>query len=234
MVLLTPAALGAPTPTAKLIESEISANRARTFGPLLKHWDSLYGSQAVKPLAAVAANRKLEDHQRYVALMGIAKLGGPASAPVLEKFLKDPSWMLRSGALRALASLGAPQSARFSRESILPLLKDPALVVRKEAVEAVARLKPQGSVEALLSALERKENYHGGRALWVPQRILVALRQLKASQAAPRLLPLLDHSSDPELQLQALATLESLTGTIRGQGLPLPARIREWKVALRR
>ncbi|MCM2279613.1 MAG: HEAT repeat domain-containing protein [Oligoflexia bacterium] len=225
----------APAPAESVLEKDIrTRQKGSAFEPLLKRWGTLYGADAVHPLVRMASNRALPDHERYIALMGAAKLGGPATAPLLEKFFKDPSWMLRSATLRAYTAFGLAGATRLKAETVLPLLKDPALVVRMEAVEAVARLRPAGAVEALLSALERRENYHAGRAQWVPQRILQALRQLKATNAASRLLPLLDHKQDPSLQEQTLATLEAITGTRRGLGLPLPERIREWKVALRR
>jgi hypothetical protein len=45
-------------------------------------------------------------------------------------------------------------------------------------------------------------------------------------------MPLLDHTSDPDLQMETVAALERLTGRILKPGAPLPVRIREWKLAL--
>jgi hypothetical protein len=44
----------------------------------------------------------------------------------------------------------------------------------------------------------------------------------------------LDHSGDPLLQLQTVATLESLTGRKLKPGAPLKTRVREWKLSLLR
>ena len=148
--------------------------------------------------------------------------------------------MIRSGTLRALTALKNPATA----QAVLPLLQDPALVVRLEAVAAVDKLRPVGATEALLKTLEHDANYHGGKAQWVPQKALIALSKLSsdtsgrriasAALLAPRLKPLLDHHGDPELQKQTLVTLESLTGRSLKKGAPLAVRVREWKLALNR
>jgi hypothetical protein len=223
-----------PTPSG--LAREITTRSAsQTFDRILQTWEGRYGSEAVAPLLQVAAGsvsgptgRPLEDADRYVALMGAAKLGGQASAPLLTRFLKDKSWMIRSGALRALTALNNPATA----PAVLPLLKDAALVVRLEAVDAVEKLRPHGAAEALMGTLALESNYHGGKAQWVPQKALSALTSMKAVELAPRLKPLLDHDGDTDLLKQTVATLESLTGKTLKKGGSLNERIREWKVAL--
>jgi HEAT repeat protein len=140
--------------------------------------------------------------------------------------------MLRSAALRALGAIGASADSK----AVLALLKDPALVVRTEAIETILRLKPEGSVEALLETLEAPENYHGGKAQWVPQHALEALIQLKAPPTiAPRLAPLLrrEHQGDQSLQQSVLAALEALTGKRLKHGASLSARVEAWSRELR-
>jgi HEAT repeat protein len=223
-------------PNALELRREIMRHSASIpFDSLLLGWQKRYDTSAVQPLLEVAraTSQKLkgtEDSERYIALMGAAKLGGKGAAPMITPFLKDSSWMLRSGALRALTALGDPATA----PAVLPLLQDPALVVRAEAVEAVRKLHPPGAADALVATLDERENYHGGKAQWVPQKALVALADLHAAQYAPRLKDLLDHNGDPELQTQTIATLESLTGRNLKQGAPLRDRVREWKLTLNR
>jgi HEAT repeat protein len=222
----------APSPLS--LRKEISQRGSSAFAPLLQSWHIRFGTAAVTPLLQVASAQRpelknMEDADRYIALMGAAKLGGFEAAPLLTRFLKDKSWMIRSGALRALSALKNPTTAL----AVLPLLQDPALVVRLEAVEAVLKLQPAGASEALLATLEHGANYHGGKAQWVPQKALLALASLHASGLAPRLKPLLDHEQDPDLQKQTLATVESLTGKHFKNNASLPERIRECKMALR-
>jgi HEAT repeat protein len=217
------------TPSLESLRKELALPRAsNSFEPLLQSWQARYGSTAAGPLL-ILASEPLEDPERYMAFMGAARLGGREGAPNLVRFLKDRSWMLRSAALRALAALKNPATA----SSVLPLLQDPALVVRLEAVEAVEKLQPPGAVEALTATLESRDNYHGGKAQWVPQKALLALASLHAQGQAPRLKKLLEHENDPELQIQTVSTLESLTGKHLGVQEPLPQRVREWKQALK-
>lgn len=219
-----------PPLSSRELRSQMIASRSVSFGSLLKQWEEKYGIQAVKPLLELANDSTLPDRQRYIALMGAGKIGGKAVAPLLVPLLKDRSWMIRSGGLRALSALQNEETTTH----VLPLLKDPALVVRIEAIEAVERLRPQGASQALVSILTRSENYQGKKALWVPQRALSALKTLQAKDAAPGLLPLLEKTEDRELLHRTMETLESLTGKRFPRHLPLIRQANLWKKELTR
>lgn len=207
------------------LRTDIRKRKGAEFGQLLKNWSKRHGARAVPPLLKIASDRKLQDADRYVALMAATKLGGTGITRDLAAFLNDRSWMLRSAALRALGALGDSAQA----EKVLPLLRDPALVVRTEAVETVRRLKPSGGVDALVEAIESPQNYHRGKAQWVPQKALSALIELKpSSRIAPRIAALLKRQTDPSLQQSALSTLEAITGKRLRPGAPLPEKVEAW------
>lgn len=210
------------------IRRELSSRKGASFDALLDGWHKRYGAKAVSSLTKLASDKSLPDASRYIALMGIARLGGAPAAKVLTPYLSDPNWMVRYGTLRALRALGNAESAT----AVIPLLKDPALVVRSEAVEAIEALKPKGAVSALIAAIESRDNYHQGKAQWVPQKALRALVSLNAKGIAFRLAPLLDRTQDPALQSETVNTLEALTGRKYKQGASLEVRVREWKTAL--
>ncbi|MGK5082159.1 HEAT repeat domain-containing protein [Bdellovibrionota bacterium FG-1] len=212
------------TPSAPMLTREITTRSAPSFEPLLRHWQTNYGTLAVAPLLEVAS-QNIQDSHRYIALMGAAKLGGPAAASLFVPFLKDSSWMIRAGTLRILSALNQPTTA----PAILPLLKDPALVVRAEAVEAAKKLHPPGTAEALADILEQPANYHNGKAQWIPQKALAVLASLQATTIISRLKPLLEHSQDPDLLTQTVTTLEKLTGITPKKGASLSARVQKLK-----
>ena len=200
------------------ILTEIHGNASPSFEKLLSAWERRYGTGAVPALIDVARDHRATDPDRYVALMGVAKIGGRNSAPLLSPLLRDPSWMIRDGALRALAAL----DCRDSGAQILPLLKDPALVVRLEAIQSVEKLKPDGVAKALLAVVADSQNYHHGKAQWVPERALDALLHLRTLRAisdseshavALRLSALLENRRSPALDDPALK--EQIAQTVR-------------------
>lgn len=162
--------------------------------------------------------------------MAAAKIGGIESAKLISPLLSDRSWVVRSGALRALRSTDNAEIASKSIE----LLNDKALVVRLEAVDTVALLKPKGWEQALVQIVDRPENYSRGRALWVPNRALKALKACddsKATQAAllPKLKPLLNRAHDQTLLDDTIATLESITHSATPKNLSNAEKVAYWK-----
>jgi HEAT repeat protein len=202
------------------IVQDIHRRNSASFDGLLSIWEKHYGTRAVPALLQVAKDRSQLDPDRYVAIMGVAKIGGTESAPLLAPLLKDPSWMIRNGTLRALAALGNPATA----QDVLPLLSDIALVVRLEAVHTIEKLRPTGAESALIAAVRNPENYHAGRAQWVPQHALTAIRHLQSQkiltsfesrEAASKLTALLanppSYQKDSSLKPEIEATLRMLT-----------------------
>jgi hypothetical protein len=216
------------TPLQTTLKSDLATRKTTVFDNLLKRWDRQYGTRAVEPLLAIAADTTSPDADRYVALMGAARLGGYSAAPLFTAFLKDSSWMIRAAALRILAALENPATS----QAVLPLLQDKALVVRLEAVTAVEQLRPVGAVAALVDSLASESNYHGGKALWVPHKVLDALVSLGASDASPKLRPLLERQTDPDLMKKLVNSLDALAGQPPEAELPVHERVNRWKVAL--
>ena len=171
----------------KGIREDLRARKGRSFDELPSRWEKKYGAESLPVLAALARNRKLDEFDRYVALMSAVRLGGYGTASFFQDLLEDPSWVLRSGELRLLKATGKkdPGLTPVLQRRILVRLKDPALAVRAEAVETVEELRIPGAVSALLAVLQDERNYPGGKALWVPQKALRALEEL----GGPRCLP---------------------------------------------
>ncbi len=231
--LLASSSLLAAVPTQTDLHLEIAKHKAPGFESLIQDWSTRYGAAAAAPLAGLASMKAMgslpiPDSERYIAAIGAAKLGGKSVSKKLALLLKDPSWMVRNGALRGLTLINDPSQSA----AVLPLLKDPALVVRVQAVEATQKLKPTGAVDALLATLSAKENFRDGKAQWVPLRALEALSALKPAGIAPKLRPLLFQEKDAELLEKTVATLETLTGQKLAADKPLAARALAWKASL--
>ena len=210
--LATPA-FALPAPSTVQLRAELRktlGSKGGSFAPLLAQWETRYGTTAVPGLIQIARDSATPDSDRFVALMGTTRLGGSETAPLLLPFLKDRSWMLRSGALRALGALqGSPDSR--AADAVLPLLSDPALVVRSEAIDAVVALKPRGAGGALLRMLENRGNYlSSGKPLWVPAKALAALRDLRAKDALPGLKTWTRTKARAELMEAAQETIRAL------------------------
>jgi len=215
-ILITSQTLAATAPLISDLKADLEKQQGALFEKLIQTWEKKYGATAFAPLIQIASDRKLKDTHRYVALMSATKLGGLKTIPALLPLLKDSSWMIRSGVLKILSGLGKRALEIHPTPPlmplILPLIHDPALVVRSEAVETILALKPEGAVPALLSALEDTQNYRLGKALWVPQKALAALISLQANEAKPLLEEFLKHPvhrNDTEFrqQLQNAVTL---------------------------
>ena len=235
-ITTVPAAYGgAPSQAGPALPAEISQaiHRASvapvpaSFEPALAELKTRYMANEPSCRCSIwPRDTSRPDPERYIALMGAARIGGRLSAHRITPFLKSPAWLLRSGALQALTDLRDPATgpATFAAAQ-RPRPRRP----NRKAVAAIQALHPPGAAEALIQALGAGQNYSDGKALWVPGRALAAIQVLKAVDYAPRLLPLLDHVSDPTLQIQTVATLEALTGRRLKPGTPLRERVRQWK-----
>lgn len=160
---------------------DLRGRSGTNFSALIEKWEDQHGTQAVSPLLALARDTKLEDTDRYIALLAATKLGGAATTTHLYTALEDHSWMLRSAALRGLTLL-KQKGTPLQDKALVAALQDKALVVRREAVQAIATLKPRGSVDALLKAAAAAQNYVQGRAQWVPQSALAALASFNSTE----------------------------------------------------
>jgi HEAT repeat protein len=245
-------AIAASIPLRTKLLRDLANRRGAQFENLVQNWQRNHGTQAVSSLLSIASDKTQKDADRYVALMAAAKIGGKPTSSAMRTYLKDRSWMIRSGALRALRALKDPSAA----PAILPLLKDPAMVVRAEAVAAVRELKPAGSPTALAESLLLPENFHAGRALWVPFEATAALIELarsefgaqgrglakdRRSSALPQpwrdvaktfVVALEKHSTDVRLTDRLTAGLDLIVGKAPAKAATLSDRLNFWKKSL--
>ncbi len=211
-----------------------SKSRDTEFQPLIEQWEKRHGKKAIPDLFKIARNIKAKDTDRFIAIMAITKISGEASAPKILPLLKDKNWMVRSAALKSIELLDYKPGSH----GVIQSLKDPALVIRAQAVTTLETLKPDGAVEALIAAAYDSKNYRSGNykkgtADWVPQRALAALRKLRPTGVSAKLLPLLNGAYDRKLRAHALFTIETLEGKSLKKGSPFKERSLAWNKALK-
>lgn len=205
------------------------------FSALIQKWERVYGNASAPFLLKIAKDKAAKDSDRYVALLAHTKIRGPQNAEELTALLDDKNWMVRSAALKSIEVLGyAPAAPRVFKT----LENDPALVVRLQSIDTLKRLRPEGLADALVRAAMssrnyRPANYRTGRADWVPQKALEALRELRSPGVAQKLLPLLNDSKDGRVRAHALHTIEVLEQKSLKKGRPFSERAVAWTKALR-
>lgn len=206
------------------------------FRALIQKWERVYGNASAPFLLKIAQDKSAKDSDRYVALLAHTKIRGPQNAEELTSLLDDRNWMVRSAALKSIEILGYSPAA----PKVFKILEsDPALVVRMQSIDTLKRLHPEGLADALVRAAMssrnyRPGNYRTGRADWVPQKALEALREIRPAGVAQKLLPLLNDPKDGRVRAHALHTIEVLEQKSLKKGRPFAERVVAWNQALKR
>src|SRR5437016_3303689 len=76
-------AFGGRIPTQAVLEKQLKSRKSPSFSEILTRWQNDFGSKAVDPLLKLAKNKRKSDSDRYIAIMGVARLGGKDAAPLL-------------------------------------------------------------------------------------------------------------------------------------------------------
>ncbi len=201
----------APTPTSQVLAQEIQSAGKNPGSPerLIQTWKTRYGTQAVPALVELSRNTAQEDQSRFLALIGIARLGGLASEPWITSQLKDRSWMVRIGALRSLSIIRSKKAETLGWDLIQ---KDPSDLVRVEALRLAMNSSGPQADRALRFALLDSKNYRKGYPLTLPQAGLEIVQQLRLSLAIPHLKEIQKlKSANPKWKAEVQKTLAILS-----------------------
>ena len=123
-------------------------------------------------------------------------------------------------------NLDADAEARVMLEAVLTAVEEKRADARRQRV-----------FDALLAAAMdgqnyRPANFRKGRADWIPQKALAALRELRPAGYSRRLLPLLNESKDGRIRAHALHTIEILEKKSLKAGRPFAERAAAWNATL--
>jgi hypothetical protein len=166
----------------RILQAQVNSNESESSNRLIQGLQKDYGDKAKPVLFSIARDSKLSEQTRYTALMAASRLNLKTGIPEkeLKTFLKDKSWMMRTGALRIFHLLFKTKNMQPSdfREILFTALKDPALLVRNQAVQMVDDLDVKLALPLLILALEDPQNYHHGKPLMVPQKALQSIKRI--------------------------------------------------------
>jgi HEAT repeat protein len=135
------------------------------------------------------------DEVRVLALQTLFHIAGEKLFPLYLQCLRDSSWKVREGAVRALGSFTNLEVNKF----LLPLLEDENSQVRVMVVKAIARFPGNQTVEVLLSQLKDPDPR-------VRYEICKQLKNFNHPRVIPRLIECLQDRSGM-VQLAAIETL---------------------------
>ncbi len=172
--------------------------RAQTLG---------LGNKSVPVLVKVMKEGAYPDDNRWVATFLLAQLMGIKSAPFLVKFLGHPNWMMRLASLRSLLFLKQNQYEK----NYTKLLKDPSLLVRKQAIENIEKLKIKNAGRAVLGLMKENQILSQRDPIILEQAIRT-LASLKYQPAQDDLVLAMEDKSYQEYYPSLNYALESLTG----------------------
>jgi hypothetical protein len=118
------------------------------------------GAPAIEPTAAKLASRDVEVRRRAAELLGRLPHAGPGEPAVLDRLgeatRKDPSWIVRAQAARALGARGSRHEHKgFAAAALARALGDADAEVVKSAQEGLRTLGEANAIPALIQSLER-------------------------------------------------------------------------------
>jgi hypothetical protein len=207
----------APSIHSRDLEGQISRHGSGDFSSLIQEWKKSRSRPGLSGLLLELAQKEsLSDKARAIALIGASELATEASElkqaqKVASKQLQDRRWLVRLYAIRALEKCGAAGKANL----LSARLDDSSLMVRAEAAEALYRLALRNPKEGtrqvrdrLIRALKTSSNYSGNRPLWVPERALAVLGELRARSELQEMVKRFEREKKSHLVLHARRALD--------------------------
>ncbi len=120
--------------------------------------------------------------------------------PKLVAFIRDEDWWVRESVMDALVAMGGTQIAQH----FIAYLTDESDVVRRFAVDVLARLKEKSALPALLKVSANDADW------WVRERAVEAIATLRDERTVPHLASLIKRV--PDMHLVVLQAIESMNG----------------------
>ena len=176
-------------------------------------------------LEDVAFDRTRDNSQRWRALLALSVQGDDQSIEHLNSAVRSSEWFMRDAALVAMGAVDKKLSLRWAKRLVI---RDPSMLVRTTAVKIIRENGSKEDIPVLLKAVYSKQNFRGGRSLWIRRHIAEAIFHLDRS-SYKEMLRFLD-DSDVKVNRVALNALESVTGHKPDYDhLNIQSKISTWK-----
>ncbi len=162
-----------------------------------------HGSYEVASIRDAALTAATPARQRWVAVRALGRIKGTDARATLVTLMADDMPAMRAAALSATGDLGD----RTLAPKVAELLRDPAIMVRASAAEALGKFRDPRTITALDKALGDPTNHYRGTSLWVRKHYVDALGSIGDKKALPTLLRCLDDHDETVVE----ATTQALT-----------------------
>ncbi len=165
---------------------------------------------------------------RWRALTTMGPLDAGYFEKDLETALKSKDWFIRNAALIAILSEPRDNAVKWSIEA----LKDPALMVRTQAVRNLVGLEAKETENLLWQQIWDKKNFRGTESLWIRAHIAEALARM-ATQGSVKGFQRLILDPDARLHKWAILGLEKSTGyKLSSKQEPVEVQRQKWLARL--
>lgn len=134
-----------------LEKEKISKQQLNDIKSILKS----HPKENVPILFEVMKSQKMSEQSRWLATMLVGKTLGKRSVDYLSKYAVHPEVILRLASLKSLLSLEAKDQSTVFKNALF----DKSLLVRKQALEAVRKLRIDDAGPELIKMLVDKKNY---------------------------------------------------------------------------
>ena len=134
-----------------LEKEKISKKQLNDIKSILKS----HPKENVPILFEVMKNQEMSEQSRWLATMLVGKTLGKRSIDYLSKYAVHPEVILRLASLKSLLSLEAKDRSTVFKNALF----DKSLLVRKQALEAIRKLRIDDAGPELIKMLVDKKNY---------------------------------------------------------------------------
>ncbi len=153
------------------------------------------GGKAVPILIKVMKGEEFPDKSRWVATFLLGRLVGKKSSPFISRFIKHNNWILRMASLKTLLAL---KDKRYGELYSLAL-RDKSMLVRKQALENIRKLRLLEYAPEVLKMLFNDQNYYKSKnkkSMTIINQAILTLGLFQYKKALPKLLDLINEKNN--------------------------------------